>query len=148
MAYYTAFIAAWNSATQPPAGVTGVPLAGTTAQKLALFNAWTVTGVVPTTLQVTGTQLLNCINWAEFAALTPAQQSNLLMLCSNDGLHLGGSANTGFVTDGMFLAYFNVAGPTIAALTVMVAGLVQPWWQANGYQRPFDLGDCTEAGVV
>jgi hypothetical protein len=148
MAYYTAFIAAWNSVTQPPTGVTGTALAGTTAQKLALFNAWTVTGVIPTTLNVGAAQLLNCINWTEFAALTAQQQSNLLMLCTVDGLHLGGSANTGFITDGMFLAYFNVAGATIAALTALAQGFVQPWWQANGYQRPFDLGDCTAAGVV
>jgi hypothetical protein len=149
MAYYTAFVAAWNSATQPPAGVTGTALSGTTAQKLALFNAWTVTGVIPTTLFVTGAQLLNCINWTEFSALTAAQQTNLLALCQVGGLLLGGSGNTTFVVDGMFLAYFtNLSGPTITALTALAQGAVQSWWLANGYARPFDLGDCAAAGVV
>ena len=41
MAYYDALIAAWNSATQPPAGVTGAPLqAGDTTQgKIDKINA-------------------------------------------------------------------------------------------------------------
>jgi hypothetical protein len=149
MAYYDAFIAAWNSVTQPPAGVTGTGLTAqmTTAQKLAALDAWTITGSIPTTLYVTGVQLLNCINWTEFNALTAQQQSNLLLLCAVPGLHLGGSANTAFITDGMILAYFNVAGPTVAALTALAQGTVQPWWQANGYPRQFDLGDCGEAGV-
>jgi len=59
MAYYTALINEW-------------PLlpSGTTAQKLAQINAMTVT--VPTVLNVTGNQVLNCINWVEFAAPTAA----------------------------------------------------------------------------
>ena len=43
MAYYTALITAWNAGTVP-GGVTGSALTGTTAQKLAAVNAWTVSG--------------------------------------------------------------------------------------------------------
>lgn len=150
MAYYTALINAWNGATQPPTGVTGTGLTGsmTTAQKIAAVNGWTVTGTVPTSFTVSGAQLLNCINWTEFAALTAPQQANLLMLCAVPGALLGGSSNVALVTDGMFLAYFtNHSGPTIAALTALAQGTVQPWWQANGYTSPISTADTTAAGL-
>jgi hypothetical protein len=150
MAYYDALVAAWNNATQPPPGVTGTGLLGgdTTAQKIAKVNAWTVTGAVPTVLSVTGNQVLNCINWTEFNALTAQQQSNLLEMCACPGLLLGGTANTTQMVDGMLLAYFtNHVGPTITALTALAQSTVQPWWQANGYTRPFTTADATLAGV-
>lgn len=131
MAYYTNLINAWNTGTVP-GGVTGTALTGqTTANKLININAWTITGVVPTTLFTTGAQLLNCIDWTEFSLLLAPQQSNLLALCTNDGLLLGGSANTSKIVPGMFLAYFsNHSGPTILALTALAQGIVIPWWQA------------------
>jgi hypothetical protein len=150
MAYYTALIAAWNNATQPPPGVTGSGLLGTdtTLQKLTKLNAWTVTGTVPTVLNVTGAQVLNCINYAEFKALTAAQQQNLLLLCCCPGQLLGGSSNTAFMVDGMLLDYFtNHAGPTITALTALAQSTVQPWWQFSGYLRQFDMGDVAAAGL-
>lgn len=134
MAYYDALKTEWAL------------LSGTTAQKLTAINALTVSGSVPTTLYVTGAQLLNCINWTEFAALTAQQQSNLLMLCANPGPLLGGSGNTAFVVDGMILAYFSHAGPTVAALTALAQASSQPWWQANGYSSPIGSGDLAAAG--
>lgn len=148
MTYYTNLITAWNGSPSPPAGVTGTGLTGlTTAQKLAAINGWTVSGSVPTSFMATGAQLLNCINWAEFAALTVAQQSNLLALCANSGPLLGGSANSGLITAGMFLAYFtNHSGPTIAALTALAQATAQPWWQYAGYTSPIGPADLTAAG--
>ncbi len=123
------------------------PAGDTTAQKLALVNAMTVTGAVPTSFYVTGPQLANCINWTEFAALTAAQQQNLMLLCLNPGPLLGGSGNTAFLVDGMILAYFtNKSGPTITALTALAQGTVQPWWQANGFTGPFTPIDLQLAG--
>ena len=150
MAQYTNLIAAWNGATQPPTGVTGSPLLGgdTTAQKLAKVQAWTVTGAVPTTLYSTGPQLANCINYAEFKALTATQQANLLALCNNPGPLLGGSANTAFLVDGMILDYFtNKSGPTILALTALAQATVQPWWQYAGYTSQIGLQDVQAAGL-
>jgi hypothetical protein len=146
---YAPLIAAWNSATQPPTGVTGTGLTGgmTTAQKLAAVNGWVITGVVPTTLYVTGTQLLNCINYAEFKALTATQQANLLALCNSPGLLIGGSANTAQMADGMILDYFtNHSGPTITALTALAQATATPWWQANGFTGPFSTTDLGLAG--
>lgn len=137
MAYYTALINEWATLT------------GTTQQKLTAINALTVTGTVPSSLTVSGVQMLNCINWAEFNALTAQEQSNLLLLCAVDGVNgqiLGGSANAGLIAGGMFLAYFSHTGPTIAALTALAQGIVQPWWQANGYSSPISPSDLVAAG--
>ena len=139
MSYYTALINEWSTIT------TANP-SFTTAQKLAAVNALTVTGAVPTSLSATGAQVLNCINWAEFAALTAQQQSNLLMLCAIPGSMLGGSGNTAFMVDGMILAYFSHTGPTIAALTALAQASVQPWWQANGYTSAIGPNDLVAAG--
>lgn len=135
MAYYTALISAWNNVTQPPPGITGTGLTGgmTTAQKLAAVNGWTVTGSVPTTIFVTGDQVLNCINYSEFKVLTATQQSNLLNLCSGSGKLLGGSGNTALITAGMIIDYFPPAGATIANLTALSQAVTQNWCLANGY---------------
>ena len=148
MAYYDTLKTAWNSATQPPTGVTGTALTGlTTANKLIAVNNWTVTGSVPTTLYCTGPQLANCIDKTEFLALTAAQQQNLLLLCLSPGPLLGGSANTSHLTDGMILAYFtNLSGPTILALTALAQAVVQPWWQSVGSNGPVSLADLQLAG--
>lgn len=151
MAYYDALIAAWTSTTQPPTGVTGSPLStsNTLDQNISIVDAWTVTGTVPTALYVTGAQALNCINWTEFNALTAAQQSNLLMLCNVPGPLLGGSGNTAFIVDGMFLAYFtNHSGPTITALTALAKGTVTPWWQSVGMTAPPNESDIAAAGLT
>ena len=153
--YYAALVAAWNNATQPPTGVTGTPLTAlTTAQKIVAINGWTVTGVIPTNTFFTGSQLINCINWTEFAALTAAQQQNLLLMCASVGNLLGGSSNTAFMPVGMILAYFtNHSGPTVLALTALAQGIVTPWWQApaspgpgGGLSGPISQPDLTLAG--
>lgn len=142
MAYYTTLTTVWNSSIQPPAGVTGTALSSgmTTTQKLATLNAWTVSGSVPTSFFVAGNQLLNCINWTEFAALTATQQSNILALCQVHGPLLGGSANTSFLVDGMIIASFPSSGPTIAALTALSKASVTSWCAANGYPDAYGGG--------
>lgn len=147
MSYYSNLIAAWNNATQPPAGVSGTALTGlTTAQKLAAVNGWAVTGSSPTAFGITGVQIANCINWTEFAALTAQQQSNVLALCSQPGLYIGGSAETAHLVDAMIIAYFPSAGPTLTALTALAQAQVQPWWQFAGYTSPIGPADLTAAG--
>jgi len=153
MAYYDALIAAWNGATQPPTGVTGTGLTGgmTTAQKIAAVNGWTVTGTVPTTLTVTGPQMLNCINYTEFKALTAAQQSNLLMVCAaaGDGV-LGGSSNTGLLATGIMLDLFGAGTQTRAAVVALAKGTVTPWWQSptgGNLNGPLSITDTQAAGL-
>ena len=147
MAYYTALINAWTAGIVP-GGYTGAALTGqTTAVKLVNIDGWTITGTVPTNFFVTGDQLANCINWTEFAALTDAQQKNLIGLCQIPGKMLGGTANVSFLPVGMFLAYFtNLSGPTILALTALAKGAVTPWWQNNGYTSPISQADLDAAG--
>lgn len=149
MAYYTALVAAWNGATQPPSGTSGTAITGgmTTAQKLAAVNGWTVTGSIPTAIMVSGSQVANCIDKTEFLALTAQKQSNILALCNSPGLLLGGSANTSHLLVGLLLDAFAPGGATMTALTALATSSVQPWWQANGYPRAFDLGDVSTAGL-
>jgi len=154
MAYYTALTAAWNGATQPPTGVVGTGLTGlTTANKLVAINGWTVTGTIPTAFYTTGSQILNCINWAEFNALSVNDQANLLDLCAVQGPLLGGSGNASFLVTGMILAYFtNHAGPTVTALTALANSQVVPWWQTSvvngggGLSSPVSQADLVAAG--
>jgi hypothetical protein len=121
----------------------------TLAQNITIMGNWIVTGVVPTSFYVTGSQLLNCINWTEFAALTAAQQSNLLALCQVQGPLLGGSANAAFIVPGMFLAYFtNHSGPTIAALTALAQATVTPWWATAGLTSAPNIYDIGAAGLT
>jgi hypothetical protein len=156
MAYYTALISAWNNATQPPTGVQGTALTGlTTANKIIAVNNWTVTGTIPTSFFVSGAQLLNCINWTEFAALTAQQQSNLLTMCAcNSSPLAGGTGNVSLLAPGMFLAYFtNHSGPTITSLSALAASQIQPWWSTSvangggGLSGPVSQVDVTIAGL-
>lgn len=134
MAYYDALVSKWATLT------------GTTASKLSQINTLTITGTVPTSFVVSGSQLLNCINWTEFSALTAAQQNNVLALCNNPSI-TGGSANASIIGPGMFLAYFsNHAGPTVLALIALAQSTVTPWWQANGYPGIFNTNDLVAAG--
>ena len=135
MTYYAALAAKW--ATLSP---------DTTANKLLALNNLTVTGTIPTTFYITGDKILNCINYAEFKALTAAQQSNVLALCRVPGNLLGGSSNTSFIVDGMIIDYFPGAGPTIAALTALAQAATIPWWQSVGSNGPISLTDLIAAG--
>lgn len=133
MAYYDALIAKWPS-------VSGAD----TATKLANLNAQTVTGVIPTTFQVTGSQIMNCLDFTEFNSLTAAKQTTILQLCGVSSM-IGGQ-NT-FVGK-LFANYYSamLAGPTITAFVALAQATVQPWWQANGYSSPIGPGDLGAAG--
>jgi hypothetical protein len=150
---YTLLQTAWAASSASPgalpAGVTGTSLYGlATAAKVAAVNGWTFTGAVPTTIYVTGAQVANCINWTEFAALTAAQQSDLLALLNSPGPLLSGSAQLAQLLPGMLLAYFtNHSGPTITALTALAAAAVQPWTLANGYGAGITITDAQLAGL-
>lgn len=131
---YTAFKAQWATLTP-----------GTTQQKLAQINAQTVTGTIPTLTTTSGAQIFNCIAWAEFNAITAAQQTLLMQVCTIPGNLVGGSASP-FIAP-MFGTLAAKMPLTIVALTALAKATVTPWWQANGYTSPFNESDCTAAGV-
>ena len=137
-ANYTALIAAWNGATQPPTGTVGTAITGgmTTAQKIAAVNSWVVTSTIPASYTITGAQIASCINWTEFNALTAAKQTNVLQMCAIPGaLSVGSSAaEIALLFDGMIIAYFPPGGATITTLSAL-APAAQMWWAvsvANG----------------
>jgi hypothetical protein len=134
MAYYDALIAEWPNITGPD-----------TATKLATLNALQVTGSIPTTFSITGQQILNCLDFTEFNTRTASQQTAILQLCALPAMVAGQNTFIGK----LFASYYSNAlgGPTITAFIALAKAITQPWWQANGYPRAFDLGDIAAAGL-
>ena len=152
MAYYTALIAAWNNATQPPPGVTGTALTGlTTAQKVAAVNAWTVAAPQPANIAVTS--IIGAILPADFTSLTALQLQQLQFLLQ--------SAQTIFAPPGgtirsVFASIFAGKTTTLNNLTALVTpfdNATQSWCAANGYPTNGSVGnlstsDASNAGLV
>lgn len=134
MAYYDAFIAKW--ATAPP---------GTTAEKLAWVNAQTGTG--PAIPMIVATyNIYNLIDRAEFTALAADLQQGVRDIISMGTVDA--SPNTEVRKRMVFI--FPTGKISNTNLTNFAKNYDQPtvpWWQANGYPRPFDMGDVTAAGV-
>lgn len=144
---YAPLVAAWNSATQPPTGYTGTAITSgmTTAQKVAAVDSWVETGAIPTLAYSTGDAIFNCIVWSEFEAITTAQQTLLLQVCTIPGNLLGGSASP-FIAP-FFGTLASKMPNTIAALTALAQAIVTPWWQANGFGAPISIYDAELAGL-
>lgn len=133
MAYYDSFKAKWALQT------------GTTAQKLAAVNALLVTGPATPAI-VTPSQILNTIVFADLAALTQLQVSQLSCLLS--GGSVDASPNTTIRLG--IQALFAGKAATLSALAALAAKYDTPqipFYLSNGYTRPFDMGDVTAAGV-
>ena len=154
--YYATLVADWNlssaSSGAMPSGVAGTSLFGlTTTDKLAAINAWTVTGTIPTTYYVTGSQIINCINYAEFESLTAPIQQQLMSLFATPGQLLGGTANTAYLTVALVVQNFPNNGPTINCLSAAAKALVEPWYivpaknSGGGLNGPVNSNDLTAA---
>lgn len=149
---YAALQAAWGSATQPPANVTGTALTSgmTTAQKIAAVNGWTVSA--PQRAILTPSQILNAILPADLESLTTAQVSLLTLVLQ--GSTVDGSAGTTVRT--VVLAIFSGKTTTLASLAALVApfdNAMQSWCAANGYPFIGNVGnlstsDAQNAGLV
>ncbi len=141
---YAPLITEWTTLT---GSATITTLAGAQAIPgyLATLDAMTVTGSIPTLGEITGLQFMSCLHWSEYAAQTVTVQAtlNTLMLMP---LISGGSASP-FVAP-MFAAIGATMPLTGAALAALATGLVQPWWQANGFASPTNINDLIAAGIV
>jgi hypothetical protein len=134
MAYYDALIAKWPTLSP-----------GTTAAKLTQLNATTVAGPSQKAI-LAPSQILNSIVFADLAALTQLQVSQLTLLLAGSSVDasVGTSIRLGIQ------ALFSGKATTLANLGALVApfdNTTIPWWQANGYPRAFDLGDISAAGL-
>jgi hypothetical protein len=131
MAYYTALINAWNSATQPPAGVTGTALTGlTTAQKLIAVNAWTVAGPAQKAI-ISVNAIINAVTSTDLLALTVTQLQVMTLLLAGGG---SVDASPGTTVRAVFQSIFASKTTTLANLTALVAPFdnpMIPWWQAT-----------------
>jgi uncharacterized membrane protein len=148
MAYYDALIAAWNSATQPPTGVTGTPLAVgmSTRQKLAAVNDWRVAGPAQRVI-LTPSQILNAIVFDDLAALTQLQISQLTLLLAGNAV----DASVGTPIRLGIQKLFTGKAQTLSNLGALVAPFdssIVSWCAANGYPGGgINLNDVTAAGL-
>ncbi len=154
MAYYDKLIADWNNPTQPPPGVIGQPLAGTTAQKVAIVNSWKVAAPAQQMLIPTY-KIYNTIVGTEWAAITDIQRTNvrdIFMLGQTDA-----SPNT--ATRNALMAAFAAGSQTRANLIALTSQYDTPgnidWCNTYGYpthglQGPGNLStsDAANAGLV
>jgi hypothetical protein len=146
MAYWTNLINAWNSGTQPPAGVKGTALTGgmTTAQKLAAVNAWTVVGpAVP--MIIPPAAILNACAVADLQALTTTQLQLLQLLLS--GTQVDASAGTTLRAAIVAIFTGKPSLTSLAALATLYDAPQIPWWPANGYTSAISPGDAANAGL-
>lgn len=137
MAYYTALQAFWTGA-----------IGGTTQAKLDWVNAQTVTGSPPTVFSVTSTDLYGAFDAGEWHAMCKANTNEFLPrikeLLALPGLIPVGS---GTIANLYLFNCFASSAATLLKLAALAVAQVQPWWKANGYPRPFDLGDIAAAGL-
>jgi hypothetical protein len=155
MAYYDALIAAWNSPTQPPTGVTGQGLlAGdTTQQKCTKINGWTMAGPAAPML-VQATIIYNLIVISEYTALSAANQTIINNLLSM-GM-LDGSPGTNVRT--RITQIFPSGTQTFANLANLAKTYDTPivdWCYHNGYPSigpggpgNISVSDASNAGLV
>lgn len=138
MAYYDALVSKWATLT------------GNTASKLTQINALMIPGPAVPTLVPTY-RIYNCLDPAEFVALTAAQQQRL-----RDILGMGMvDVSTGTNVRAVILAIFGAGTATRTALTAMVAEYESPqilWWSATvaqgggGLSSPVNSADLAAAG--
>lgn len=132
MAYYDAMITKWGT------------LNGTTAQKLALLNS--ATQASPKRALLQPSDILNAIVFADLASLTQLQVTQLTLLLQGNLV----DASPGTSIRLGIQALFTGKATTLNQLGALVApfdNATLPWYQANGYTRPFDMGDVEAAGV-
>jgi hypothetical protein len=140
MAYYDALISKWSTLTP-----------GTTAAKLAQINALTVPAPAVRAI-LTPSSILNAIVFADLAALTQLQVTQLTLLLQGDLVDAspGTSIRTGIQ------ALFAGKAATLNALGALVAPFdnpTMPWWQASvaqnggGLVAPVQPSDLTQAGL-
>jgi len=146
MAYYDALIAAWNSATQPPAGVTGTAITGgmTTAQKLAAINTWTV--AVPQKAILQPSAILNAIVPGDLAALTSTQVAFLTLMLQGNTV----DASVGTTIRIAIQTIFAGKTTTLTQLGALVSpfdNYQAPWGPVNGYGVTITMADINGAGL-
>jgi|SRR5215472_1599205 len=157
MAYYDALISAWNSVTQPPAGVTGTGLVAgdTTAQKCTKINGWTMVGpaISPT---IPAWQIYDQIVLTEYDALVAANQTtvNNILAMGNINCATGSNARRRLFATGFFPAG-TTSNTNLTTLFNSNYSPSQDWCHLNGYPSHgpsgpgnISVSDANNAGLV
>lgn len=150
MAYYDALIAAWNGATQPPAGVvSGTAITGgmTTALKINAVNSWLVVGAARP-LVVPPSVIFNACNATDLGSLTTAQLQLLQLMMSGPTV----DASQGTVLRQVIINIFSGKTNSINGLSALAALYDSPhvpWWQfTGGLNSPVSINDTIPAGLT
>lgn len=146
MAYYDALVAVWTAGK--PAAATGSTYASNApaATKLSAINAWTVAKGSADRARLVPSDILNAIVFADLAALTQLQVSQLSTLLS--GSLVDASSGTSIRTG--IQALFAGKTTTLSQLGALVAPYDNPtilWRVANGYTDVIGTADLTLAGL-
>jgi len=137
-AYYSALATKWAT------------LSGTTASKLSQINALTV--AMPQKAMLSPSSIINAIVFADLAALTQLQVSQLTLLLA--GSFIDASVNTSIRLG--IQALFAGKDTTLANLGTLVApfdNATISWWQATvaqgggGLTSPVSIDDLSVAGL-
>jgi hypothetical protein len=144
---YAPLVAAWNGATQPPTGTTGAPLTGgmTTQQKIDTVNAWTVTGPAQKAV-LSPSAVLNAIVFADLAALTQLQVSQLTLLLAGNSVDASAGTSIRLGVQQLFVGKTQTL-TNLGALVAPYDSPKIPWWQANGFAGPINANDAAAAGI-
>jgi uncharacterized protein (DUF697 family) len=142
MAYYDALISKWATLTP-----------GTTAQKIVQVNAITVQIAASTKAILVPSAILNAIVFADLAALTQLQVTQLTLLLQGSQV----DASVGTSIRAGIQALFAGKTQTLSNLGALVAPydtpIIVPWWQATvaqgggGLTSSVSLQDCANAGL-
>lgn len=123
-------------------------LSGTTDQKLATVNALMVQTAAAGIAQLTPSQILNAIVFADLGALTQLQLLQLTLLLQGNLIDV----SKGTVIRAALQTLFAGKTTTLANLAALVATADQPltipWWQSNGFPEPIGRGFLVAAGII
>ena len=156
MAYYDALIAAWNSAIQPPSGVTGTGLApgDNTAQKVAKINGWTTVQPVPAGPIVPAWQTYDAIVVTEYDALIAASQTTVNNILAMGNINCASGSNARRRLLAIFPAG-TTSNTNLLNLFNSIYAPVHDWCLVNGYPTHgasgpgnLSVSDANNAGLV
>jgi len=149
MAYYDALIAAWNGATQPPAGViSGTAITGgmTRQQKCDAVNTWLIVGPAMPMI-VAPSKILNACTASDLAGLTTAQLQLLQLMLSGQSV----DASNGTVLRAVIVAIFSGKASLtgLSALAALYDTPHVPWWEfSGGLASTVSINDAIGAGLT
>lgn len=140
MSYYDALVTKWGT------------LSGTTAAKLSVINALTVQTAAQGSVVVIPSQIINAIVFADLAALTQLQVSQLTLLLAGGSVDASKGSSIRAGIQALFAGKTQTLNNLAALVAPSDAPVTLPWWQATvaqgggGLSSPVNDADLKSAG--